>query len=432
MTHGLDDKRTVISWALYDWANSAFATTVMAGFFPVFFKQYWNAGVDATVSTARLGIGNSVAGITVAVLAPILGAIADRGTAKKRFLMFFAFMGCIMTLALWMVGEGQWFCALAVYVVATIGFSGGNIFYDALITGVASNKRLDQVSALGYSLGYLGGASLFTLNVWMVSQPEVFGLADKTEAVRWSFVTVGLWWAVFSIPILCFVKEPKNPDAVAGTAMIRAGFEQIQTTFREIRQTRVVFLFLIAYWFYIDGVDTIVRMAVDYGMSIGLPESGLIKALLITNFIGFPAALAFGWIGKRLGARLGIFIAIGVYIVVTIWASFIRTAPEFYALAVIIGLVQGGVQALSRSYYARLIPADKSAEFFGFYNMLGKFAVVIGPLLMGGVGLAARRVGASSDTASRVSIGSIVILFAVGAVLLCKGRPEATEEASHD
>jgi UMF1 family MFS transporter len=309
--------------------------------------------------------------------------------------------------------------------VATIGFSGGNIFYDALITGVASSRKLDMVSSFGYALGYLGGALLFTMNVWMVQQPHVFGLADKTVAVRVSFLCVGLWWALFSIPVFVFVKEPPNPKGVTGRAMIRAGFDQLGGTFREIRNTRVVFLFLIAYWFYIDGVDTIIRMAVDYGMSIGLPESGLIKALLITNFIGFPAAIAFGWIGKTLGARQGIFIAIGVYMGVTLWAAFMRSAWEFYMLAVTIGLVQGGIQALSRSYYARLIPVDKSAEFFGFYNMLGKFAVVIGPMLISAVVFAAKRMGATPDTASRLSISSILILFSIGAVLLYYVRPAA-------
>jgi MFS transporter, UMF1 family len=428
----MDDKKTIISWALYDWANSAFATTVMAGFFPVFFKQFWNSGAEGNVSTIRLGLGNSTAGIIVAVLAPILGAIADRGTAKKRFLMFFALMGVIMTVALSMIQQGHWLLALGVYVVATIGFSGGNIFYDALITGVASSKKLDMVSAFGYALGYLGGSLLFTVNVWMVQQPQVFGLADKTAAIRWSFLTVGLWWAVFSIPVFLFVKEPANPKGVTGRAMIRAGFDQLGGTFREIRNTRVVFLFLIAYWFYIDGVDTIIRMAVDYGINIGLPESGLIKALLITNFVGFPAALAFGWIGKTLGARQGIFITIGIYMGVTLWATFMRSTWEFYMLAVTIGLVQGGIQALSRSYYARLIPVDKSAEFFGFYNMLGKFAVVIGPMLISAVVFIANHMGATPDMASRLSIGSVSILFAIGAVLLYFVRPESMPMSSED
>lgn len=425
----LDYKRTILSWALYDWANSAFATTVMAGFFPIFFKTFWNAGVEDTVSTARLGFGNSVAGITVALLAPVLGAIADRGSAKRRFLLCFAVLGIAMTIGLSLVREGQWLGALVLYALATIGFSGGNIFYDSLIVGVASERKVDVVSALGYSLGYLGGALLFTLNVWMVQQPATFGLNDASQAVRLAFVLVGVWWAVFSIPILLFVPEPQLSESVKGMAMLRAGLIQLGSTFRHIRASRTVFLFLIAYWFYIDGVDTIIRMAVDYGLSIGLASGDLIKALLLTNFIGFPAALFFGWLGKRCGAKKGIFAAIAVYLGVTIWAAFMKSRLEFYLLAVVIGLVQGGIQALSRSYYTRLIPKDKAAEFFGFYNMLGKFAVVIGPLLIGVVGLAAEKAGFSSDTASRLGIVSIALLFVLGAVCLFFVRPDATSSS---
>ncbi|MFC1764874.1 MFS transporter [Planctomycetota bacterium] len=414
----LDNKRTIFCWALYDWANSAYATTVMAGFFPVFFKIFWNAGVEPTTCTARLGIGNSIAGITVAVAAPILGAIADRGSAKKRFLLFFATLGVVMTIGLFLVHEGHWIGALVLYVLATIGFSGGNIFYDALIVGIASERKMDMVSALGYSLGYLGGALLFTVNVFMVEKPAFFGLSDSSQAVRLSFVTVGVWWAVFSIPILLFVKEPSGPTLVSGMGMVRAGLTQLASTFKHIRASRTIFLFLLAYWFYIDGVDTIIRMAVDYGMSIGLASSDLIKALLLTNFIGFPAALAFGWIGKRSGAKRGIYIAICVYLGVTIWATFMSHRWEFYVLAAIIGLVQGGIQALSRSYFTRLIPSDKAAEFFGFYNMLGKFAVVIGPLLVGVVGWAVYQLGAPTELASRMSIASVALLFIVGGALL--------------
>ena len=197
----LNDKKTVFGWSMYDWANSAFATTVIAGFFPVFFKAFWNTGVDPTVSTARLGLANSLAGILVAALAPILGAIADKGTAKKKFLLFFAYMGVVMTSALYLVAEGRWFLAVILYVFASIGFSGANVFYDALLTVVASEDRMDVVSALGYSLGYLGGGILFAMNVWMSLRPETFGFANAGAAVRFSFLTVGIWWAMFSIPI---------------------------------------------------------------------------------------------------------------------------------------------------------------------------------------------------------------------------------------
>ncbi len=410
-------RKSIFGWCMYDWANSAFTTTVMAGLFPLFFKQFWSSGVEATTSTARLGLGNSVAGIIVALCAPLLGAMADKGTAKKRFLLFFAFMGVFMTLSLYLVSQGSWLLALGLYVFATIGFSGANIFYDALLTCVAPEKRYDFVSSLGFAMGYLGGGLLFAMNVWMTLRPETFGFVDSGAAVRFSFLTVGVWWAVFSIPLILFVKEPRAGAVSVGTHMIGAGFRELKQTFGEIRALRSIFLFLLAYWLYIDGVDTIVRMAVDYGMSIGLESNDLIVALLLTQFVGFPSAIAFGYMGGRIGAKCAIFLAIGVYLFVSIWGAFMHTKQEFYFLAIIIGLVQGGIQALSRSYFARIIPADRSAEYFGFYNMVGKFAAVIGPVLMGGVGLLVRRSGFSTDTASRVSITSLAILFIAGGLL---------------
>ena len=425
-----DDKKAVISWGLYDWANSAYATTVMAGFFPIFFKQFWSAGVDPTTSTARLGVANSISGILVACLAPILGAIADKGSAKKKFLMFFAYMGVVMTSALYLVSMGNWLFAVMLYVLSSIGFTGANIFYDALLPGVAREEKLDVVSALGYSLGYLGGGLLFALNVWMALRPAAFGFASAESAVNFAFLTVGLWWAGFSIPIFLFVKEPPGAKAKPGTNLIKAGFMQLRDTFQDFRHLKSAFLFLAAYWLYIDGVDTIIRMAVDYGMSIGFDSNDLIKALLITQFVGFPAAIAFGFLGNKIGARRGIFFAIAVYFSISIWASFMQDKREFYLLAIMIGLVQGGIQALSRSFYARIIPTDKSAEFFGFYNMLGKFATFFGPLLMGGTGVLIRTLGYSSDFASRLSITSIALLFLAGGILFYfvdeeKARQEA-------
>ncbi|MEP9410543.1 MAG: MFS transporter [Candidatus Brocadia sp.] len=427
----LDDKKAIFGWSMYDWANSAFATTIMAGFFPIFFKQFWSDGADATVSTARLGLANSIAGITVGLSAPVLGAIADKGRSKKKFLLFFAYMGVVMTSSLYTVPKGNWPMAAMLYVLATIGFSGGNIFYDALITGVASEKKIDFVSALGFSLGYLGGGILFTLNVWMTRSPETFGFADAGETIKFSFLSVGIWWAVFSVPLFLFVKESRNEKANTGAniSMVKAGFAQLKETFHKIRHLKTIFLFLVAYWLYIDGVNTIVHMAVDYGISIGFESSDLIVALLITQFVGFPAAIAFGYLGVKIGARRSIFIAIGVYLFVSIWGAFIQSKKEFFILAVIVGLVQGGIQALSRSYYAKIIPADKSAEYFGFYNMLGKFSVVIGPVLIGGVGLLVKSMGYSSNIASRAGIISVSFFFAAGGTLFYfvheeKGREE--------
>jgi UMF1 family MFS transporter len=411
------NRKAVISWALYDWGNSAYATTVMAGFFPVFFKQFFCYGADAVTSTARLGFANSVAGIVIALCAPILGSIADRGTAKKKFLAFFMFLGVVMTCALALVAQGQWVLGVFIYIMGTIGFSGGNIFYDSLLPFVAPERKLDVVSALGFSLGYVGGGLLFAINMVMILKPAVFGFESPGEGVRWSFVTAGIWWFLFSIPLLLFVKEPFQEGGASPRAAVREGFTQLWRTFLEIRHLKVIGLFLGAYWLYIDGVDTIIRMAVDFGMSIGLEPADLLKALLVTQFIGFPAALGFGFLGERIGTKWAIFLAIAIYLFVTIWGATMDTKREFYILAMTVGLVQGGIQALSRSFYARIIPARRSAEYFGFYNMIGKFSVVLGPLLIGAVAVAAQKIGFPDHVASRAGIAAVALLFVAGGIL---------------
>jgi UMF1 family MFS transporter len=411
--------KRALPWALYDWANSAFATTVMAGFVPLFNKQYWSAGVEETVSTFRLSVANSVSGIMVAILAPVLGAIADRGGVRKRLLLTFATLGIAMTVGLHFAREGQWFLALALYAVASIGFSGGNVFYDSLLVNVADEDKFDLASALGYGLGYVGGGLLFAASVFMVTRPELFGFGEPSQAVRWSFLLVGIWWAVFTIPLLVFVPEARTGKTSSGlVATVRSGIVQLRNTFREIRQLKTVFTFLLGYWLYIDGVDTVIRMAVDYGSALNLPSESLIKALLLTQFVGFPAALVFGKIGERIGAKTGILIGLTVYVGVCVFGYFMSTATHFYALAVTVGLVQGGVQSLSRSLFARLIPVQKAGEFFGFYNMLGKFAVIIGPILMSGVGLLTGN--------PRAGILSLILLFGLGALLLWRVKVPKT------
>ena len=436
--------KQVWGWALYDWANSAFATTVMAGFFPIFFKQYWSYGADVNTSTAQLGFANAVASLLVAAMAPLLGAIADRGGIKKKMLLFFAYVGVLMTASLFFVQQGQWLWAVCIYSLGIIGFSGANIFYDSLLPSVAEKDSIDYISSLGFSLGYLGGGLLFLLNILMTLYPETFGLANAGEAVRWSFLTVAVWWGGFTLFTLFWVEEKKKEVVTRSVVQIvQEGWQQFVGTLQEIRHLKTVFLFLLAYWFYIDGVDTIVRMAVDYGLSLGFAANDLIIALLIVQFVGFPAALLFGKLGQSWGVRKSLFLGIGIYILITLWGVMMESKEEFYILAGAIGLAQGGIQALSRSFYSRLIPADKPAEYYGFYNMLGKFAAILGPALMGVVGLIVRRllmpsastaeqIEAVGQTASRWGIGSIILLFLIGGVLLYfvdeeKGRQEAAQ-----
>lgn len=412
MTAKVSGTRQKWGWAMYDWANSAFATTVMAGFFPVFFKEYWNSGVDAATSTFRLGMANSLASLLIVLLAPLLGAIADCMSRRKAMLFSFAFLGVLMTAGLYLIGEGDWFLAAFLYVLALIGFSGSNVFYDSLLPFVSRKDKIDQTSALGFSMGYLGGGILLSINVLMALHPEKFGLADGAAAIRISFLMVAAWWLIFSLPLMLLVEEPDGSASGWSVNVLQAGFKRVWTTLQEVRQLRNIWLFLVAYWLYIDGVDTIVRMAVDYGLSLGFDQNSLITALLITQFTGFPAAIAFGWFGGRYGPKTGIFIGLAVYIVVTVWASVMDSVSEFYYLAFLIGLAQGGIQALSRSLYARMIPADRSAEFFGFYNMLGKFAAILGPVMIGWVGVISGN--------PRTGILSLLVLFVVGSFILTK------------
>ncbi len=399
-------RRPVLAWAFYDWANSTFATTVMAGFFPAFFRQYWSLGADPTLATFRLGLANGLAGFIVAVLAPILGILADRGARRRWFLLAWTLLGVLATGALYGVGRGQWGWAAGLFVLATMGFNGAIVFYDALLLQVAEPADYDRVSAYGYALGYLGGGLLFAINVAMTLHPDWFGLANTAAAVRFSFLSVAIWWLVFSIPLALAVREPK----AGGTAPRSDAWRELRSTMRLIASNRPLWMFLIAYWLYIDGVNTVIKMAIDYGGALGLPTSGLMAALLLTQFVAFPAALVYGAIGNRVGARPAILVGLIVYIGVTLWATRLDSIAAFFGMAVIVGLVQGGVQSLSRSLFGQFVPPGKSAEYFGFYNMLGKFATVLGPVLIG--------VTAKVTGSPRSGIGSVAVLFVAGAVLL--------------
>jgi UMF1 family MFS transporter len=397
---------------LYDWANSAFSTTVMAGFFPIFFEKYWSNPDDVIQSTFVLGMGNALASIIVAALAPFLGAIADRGSAKKRFLFIFALMGILTTGGLWMVGQGDWEMAMFLYILATIGFMGGNIFYDALLPSISTEKTVDTVSSFGFALGYIGGGLLFLINVLMYQNPNWFGISNPETAIKLSFLSVGVWWGIFTLPILLFVDEPKHANQIPLHRAFFQAWVELKKTLVDIKSLKMTALFLLAYWLYIDGVDTIIKMAVKMGSNLGFGTSTLITALLMVQFIAFPAALAYNWFASKIGTKKAIQIAIGGYAVATFLGTFMVDEVHFYGLAALIGLFQGGLQALSRSLFSRLIPLGKEGEFFGFYNMLGKFAAVIGPVMMGWVTLVTEN--------ARMGIFSILLLFIAGSFLLSK------------
>jgi UMF1 family MFS transporter len=405
--------RKVIAWALYDWANSAFALSVLAVLFPILLGSYWSVGDSGASVTARLAFVTAAASGIVSVLAPIFGTIADAGGYRKRFLLVLALVGATMTASLALVGEGDWPWALGLYLIASIGFYSSTVFYDSLLIDVTEPKYFHFVSSLGFSLGYLGGAILLALHVWMLLSPETFGMTTSDEVIKFAFVTVGVWWAVFLIPLVLFVPEQKRRLLAAGS-VIRAAFAELKATALQVGKYRNVVVFLAAYWLYFGGVFTVIFLAANYGQRLGFGQTDLVKALMITNFVGFPATLLYGFLGQRFGARAGIYLALIVYISVSSWAVFMTEVSQFYTMAIIIGCVQGGVQGLSRSLYASLIPPDQPGEFFGFYNMITKFSHVLGPIL---VGVAAT----FSDDPAAVLL-ALLPLFIGGGILLAAVR----------
>jgi UMF1 family MFS transporter len=415
----------VVAWALYDWGNSAFATTVMAGFFPVF---YGFLSEDLSDADAQFWFSVTLAASSavIALTAPVLGAIADRGGSRKRFLAAFAGLGAVMAAGLAWVQAGQWELGLALYGLGTVGFAGANVFYDSMIMDVAREGEYDPVSAFGYALGYVGGGLLFAINALMVSQPALFGLADAGAAVKWSFISVGAWWALFTVPLLVGVRETPTPHRARRLEAVREGLAQLRDTFGELRRLRVLALFLLAYFLYMDGVNTVIKSAVFFGDRIlGLDSQLLLVALLVTQFVAFPAALVFGWLGGRIGPKRAILLGLAVYVAAVVYAwRVLDDSRDFFVLAIAVGLVQGGVQSLSRSLYARFIPPSKTAEFFGFFNMVGKFATLLGPVLMAGVPLLV------AGATERDGILALSPLFLVGGLLLWRVDVAAGERAA--
>ncbi len=418
-------KKAIWAWAMYDWANSAFITTIGAAVLPTYFFSVSAAGlseIQQSRATQIWGLSTSIAALIGAVLAITLGAIADYTRAKKKFLGFFAIMGIVASLFMVTLGRGGWLWAVVLYLFGRLGFSGANVFYDSLLPHVAREDEADRVSSMGYALGYLGGGLLLAVNIAMIMlapDGEWNGVSWTEWMTRLSFFSVGIWWLIFSIPIFRHVPEPPGV-AVEGPRInpIKAGMQQLGRTIRDIGRYKQVLIFLFAFWLYNDGISTIIDMATIYGQEVftaqGIENSTihLIAALLITQFVGFPFAYLFGWIAGKLGAKRSIILGLGWYALICIGGFFMTAIWHFYALAVAVGFVQGGTQALSRSLYSSMIPRVKSAEFFSFFDIMGKFSAILGPALFALVG---RLFGQS-----RYSIVSLIIFFVVGIVLLSR------------
>lgn len=412
--------RKVIAWALYDWANSAFALSVLAVLFPLFLGSYWSAGAEGAAVTQRLASITAGASAVVCLIAPVFGTIADAGGYRKRFLFMLSMLGAVTTAMLGFVGAGEWGVALTLYLLAFVGYYSSTVFYDSLIIDVTEPRYYSFVSSLGFSVGYLGGAVLMALHVWMLLSPATFGFADADAAIKFAFISVGIWWLVFALPVLVFVAEGKAGKVSADNVVV-AAYRELKWTIAHIAKYRNVVVFLAAYWLYIGGVFTVIFMAVNYGQRLGFSQQDLVTALMVTNFAGFPATLLYGWFGHRYGPKKGIYFALAVYVAVSSWAVFMTDVREFYVMAIIIGCVQGGVQGLSRSLYASLIPANQPGEFFGFYNMVTKFAHVVGPALVA--------LAASLSDNPKVILLTLLPLFVGGAMLLTVVREKRAIKA---
>jgi MFS transporter, UMF1 family len=411
------------AWATYDWANSAFQCTIITAVFPVYFASVAADNLPPAVATERFATATTLALAIVAIVAPVLGAYADFAGAKKRLLAIFLGIGVISTAAMVQIGSGDWLLAAVLFVVANIGVSGSFVFYDSLLPHVAEDAEMDRVSSAGYALGYLGGGVLLAINLAWILKPGWFGLADAGVASRLSFLSVAIWWLVFATPLFRKVPEPAVREvAPAGVNPIIASFQQLAGTLRELRQYRQAFLMLVAFLIYNDGIGTIIRMAGPYGQEIGLPQEGLIAAFVMVQFVGIPFAVAFGRLAGRIGAKPSIFIALVVYVLISLVGYFMTTIWQFFLLSFMVATVQGGSQALSRSLFATMIPKHKSSEFFGFFGVFEKFAGIIGPLLFAAT---VRMTGSS-----RNAILSVIAFFVVGAVLLWMVDVEEGQKAA--
>ena len=418
-----EEKKKIYSWALYDWANSAFATTILATILPIFYKDVAASNLPANLATSYWGYTQTGAMIVIAFLSPILGAIADHSHSKKFFLRIFAYLGIIGTGLLFFINEGEYILASLFFIIANIGFSGGNVFYDGFLPDITDNKKIDYVSSLGYSAGYLGGGILLAINLLMISKPSIFGIANTLMATKLAFLTVSIWWFLFSIPTFKNLPDPEMRTEILHIKKYASiGFGRVKNTLKHIRRYRELWKFLIAFWLYNDGIGTIIRMATIYGREVGIGQTDLIGALLLTQFVGIPFALLFGKVGEKIGAKKGIYIALVIYTIITINGYFLDTALDFWILAGMVGLVQGGAQALSRSLYGSMVPKNKSAEFYGFYGISSKFAAIVGPTVFAYMG--------QITGSSRYGIISVAAFFILGMLVLAqvdveKGRKEA-------
>jgi UMF1 family MFS transporter len=409
------DRPELRAWAMYDWANSAFFSTVITAVFPPFFSSFAAAGLDPAEATSRFAWATTIAVTITALMGPVLGAVADYRASKKRLLALFMIIGVVATGLMTTISEGGWQYAALLFIIANIAIASTMVFYDSLLPHIARPDEIDRVSTAAYAIGFLGGGILLALNLAWILSPGTFGLSGPVAAIKLSFLSVAVWWAVFTIPLLRRVPEPAaalEVDETGSEPALRVAFRRVGETFRELRQYRQAFLMLIAFLLYSDGIQTIIRMAAIYGAEIGIDRNSQIAAFVMVQFVGVPFSFLFGAIAGRIGAKAGIFIALVIYTGISTLGYFMTTTWHFFVLAFLVAMVQGGSQALSRSLFARMIPRHKSSEFFGFFSVFEKFAGIFGPALFA--------LSVTMFGSSRIAVLSVIAFFILGGLVLTR------------
>jgi UMF1 family MFS transporter len=403
------------AWAMYDWANSAFQTTIITAVFPLFFSDVAAAGLPPAVATARFAWATTIAVTVIAVLGPILGAIADYRGAKKAMLAAFVAVGVVATAMMATIDRGEWQYAALLFMVGNITIAASLVFYDSLLPHITSPDEMDRVSTSGYAIGYIGGGVLLAINLAWILSPATFGLPDAIAAIKLSFVSVAVWWALFSIPLFRRVPEPPRvlgADELANENAVRVGLIRVRETLGELRGYRNAFLMLVAFLLYNDGIQTIIKMASIYGAEIGIDRNAQIAAFILVQFVGVPCSFLFGMLADRIGAKTAVFVSLAVYTGISVLGYYMTTEWQFFALAFLVGTVQGGSQALSRSLFARMIPRHKSSEYFGFFSVFEKFAGIFGPAIFAAA--------VTLTGSSRPAVLSVIAFFIAGGIVLSR------------
>lgn len=421
------NRKAVRSWIMYDWANSAFVTTMVAAVLPIFYFDVAAKGLPDYMAASYWSYTQTIAMVLVAIMAPFLGAVADLSGYKVRFLRIFAYMGIMATALFVLVGNGDWLLASALFIIGQVGFSGGNTFYDSMLTDLVPREKRDMVSSKGYSLGYLGGGLLLAVNLLMIQQPGLFGFKDTMQGIYAAFLSVAVWWFVFSLPIFRNVGPliAKPVQKKPFSSYLGEGGSRLLRTIKRLKHYPELLKYLIAFWLFNDGINTVITMATMYGKTIGIGTQHLITALLITQFVGFPFTLLFGRIAEKLGSKRSLYISLSIYVIIISLGYFMETAAHFYMLACLVGVVQGGSQAVARSIFSNLVPKKQSAEFFGFLSVSSKLSSSFGPFVFG--------LTSQLFKSSRIGILALLIFIIGGMVMLTfvnleKGRREAEDE----